>query len=76
MASPDLAVEILDILWGFAQCSAPEFGTDRTSRPDWMVELHDKMIADLDIYKSLAASEREGVRDFASWIVEELGKFS
>ena len=73
-ATSEVAVEILDILWGLAQCSAPDFGIDPSQRTDWMAELHNQMKADKEIFETLANSKNDDVRDFASWISEELNK--
>jgi hypothetical protein len=73
-ADEELAVEILDILLGFARCTAPVAGIDPSSRPHWEADLHDQMIADKGAYEAFAKSGNEVVRGFASDIIEALGK--
>ncbi|MHA3913911.1 hypothetical protein [Halovulum sp. GXIMD14793] len=73
-ANPELGTEILDILWGFAKCTAPRFGSNPAQRSDWMVELHNKMVADIEVYVALAASKNEDSSEFAGLIAEELNK--
>lgn len=73
-ANSELKTEILDILWGFAKCTAPGFSSNPAQRADWMVELHNKMIADIDVYSTLAAFKNEDISEFAGLIAEELNK--
>jgi hypothetical protein len=71
-ASDDkLAVEILDIFWGFAKCSAVDF-FGSPQEQSWVIELRSLMKRDLPHFEELAMSSDESIRDFAGWISEEL----
>ena len=65
-----LIVEILDIIFGLAKCSAPKFGPQGIL--EWVIDLRQKMIADRSFYVGLTASENDDIRDFSTSIVEEL----
>lgn len=73
-ASPRLEVEILDILLGFARCTAPEALTEaaRRSQPAWIGELRVGVTAERARLERLARSPHAEVADFAQEILEEL----
>ena len=68
----ELAIEILDILLGFAHCTAPFDIADLPKRPDWMIQLRKLMIADRWVFEQFASSENVDVREFAEMILLEL----
>jgi hypothetical protein len=73
-ASPRLAAEILDILLGFARCTAPEALTEaaRRSPPAWIGELRAGVTAERARLEHLARSPHAEVGDLAREILEEL----
>jgi hypothetical protein len=68
-----LAVEILDIFWGFAKCSSVDF-FGSPQEQSWVVELRNLMKKNLSHFEKLAMSSDESIQDFAGWISEELKK--
>ena len=70
-ASDELAVEILDILLGFAICSGPDF-SDRHGHQEWKNELRTLMRTDLPRFQMLAASGNKEIAEFASLIIQNL----
>ena len=72
-AEQGLAVEILDVLLGFARCSSPGFGANIQSCSGWKSELHAAMQADITTFEALAGADNEEVREFARLIVDAVG---
>ena len=74
-ATPQLTVEILDILLGFARCTAPEALTEaaRRSPPAWLAELRAGVAAERARLERLASSPHADVAEFAQAVLEELG---
>lgn len=64
-ATDRLAVEILDILVGFAVCD-----TDGYSSPEWIAQLHEALRAERARFSVLSASSNEEIASFASRILE------
>ena len=76
-AGPDLAVEILDILLGFAVCTRADPGT-ATSRveafPAWVASLGDAVDAERPRLELLASDAHTAVADAARDVLEALGQ--
>ena len=68
-ANDELAVEILDILVGFAVCTLPE----RDDRPSWAEELRVGLEDAKPIVQGLTKDRSEDVSDFAQWFLSTLG---
>jgi hypothetical protein len=67
-ASDELAVEILDILRGFATCSRPE-----VAGADWIRTLRAQLLLEQPRFERLAGHETEDVASWATNVLEELG---
>ncbi len=65
----NLAVEILDILLGFALCSHPDFPSKNSEELDWRNELRAELERDLTYFETLLESDNELIVDFAKDII-------
>ena len=70
-ANEQLTVEILDILAGFAKCSALGLG-DVPSPHQWVQHLRDKLLEQLPLFKELTQHTNEEIAGFAERIVEDI----
>lgn len=68
-AGDQLTIELLDILLGFARCTAPGF---EPAPPEWVVELRAGVLAERPRLVRLAAHHNAEVVDFARAILKEL----
>jgi hypothetical protein len=73
-ANDDLAVEILDILLGFAYCSTR--GPEGPSPNEWERELRGKLRQQLPRFVALAKHPNELISYFAEEIVENLTQYA
>jgi hypothetical protein len=70
-----LAVEILDILAGFAICTAPPSRTGPFATPSdsvWAVELRRRLQEERSRFEALRESAEGEVAEFADWVLEAL----
>ncbi len=69
-ADEQIAIEILDILKGFAVCTWPR-GSD--CGPEWLFQLREDLSSHTELIARFRSSPNEEVRDFAEEILERLG---
>jgi hypothetical protein len=68
-ASDEVAVEILDIVAGFATCS----NGDASRQEGWVRELRTRLVAEQDRFAQLANHAHSGIADWSGRVLEELG---
>jgi hypothetical protein len=66
-------IEILDIFQGFSDCTSNDYFTNTKQSPEiWELELRQKLISDIDIFKELSSNNNEEISHFATTISEGL----
>ena len=68
-----LKIEVLDIFRGFSECTSDKYFIAVKRTPlNWELELKQKLILDINLFKKMATHTDEEISAFASNVIEDL----